>query len=302
MRKGFSVGFGILAFASMACAQSPVHFGVHQLTPTVYWVDGGGGEGGSNSGFIVGKTSVIVFDAKMTLAQGKELLKDIAEVTPKPVKTVIISHSDLDHVTGLAAFPKDISIIAHENMKKELEADPTDGGHGLVTPDEFPNRLVTKNREDLDIDGVKLELLHWAPAHTSGDLVLYLPAGKIVFAGDMLCLDFPGPLIHMDKHGTYEGWMETFRGMTALDSDRFVPGHGDLLNKASVETILNNADAEIKEIKKLVAQGKSLDQVEMAVDDPPSGAALAKFPKYRTDFPTFSQVVYRELTHAAPAK
>jgi hypothetical protein len=34
--------------------------------------------------------------------------------------------------------------------------------------------VVTKNKENLKIDGVKLEVLHWAPTHTSGDLVVYL--------------------------------------------------------------------------------------------------------------------------------
>ena len=293
MDKSLLLTAALLAATSVGFAQqsAPSHFPVHQLTPNVYWVGGNG-----NSGFIIGQKGVIVFDAKMTEAQGKELLADIAEVTPKPVEMVIFSHSDLDHVGGIVAFPKGIPTIAHANMKKELEEDPTDGGHGYIAPEYLPNRLVTKNEEDINIDGVKLELLHWAPAHTSGDLVLYLPQEKIVFAADMLCLDFPGPLIHLEKHGTAQGWLETFRGMANLNADRFVPGHGDVQSKQQVQAMLTSAENEYSTVKKLVAEGKTLQQVQMATNDPPHGPNV---PKYRIDFPTFSEVVYRELTSTA---
>ena len=45
----------------------PAPFKTHQLTPNVYWVEGGGG----NSGVIVGRTGVIVIDAKITEAGGR---------------------------------------------------------------------------------------------------------------------------------------------------------------------------------------------------------------------------------------
>src|SRR5581483_9197938 len=73
----------------------------HQLKPNVYWVEGGGG----NSGVIVGDKGVIVVDAKTTPAGGKELLDNVAKITPKPVTTVILTHSDGDHVTAWPRSP-----------------------------------------------------------------------------------------------------------------------------------------------------------------------------------------------------
>src|SRR5215831_4573687 len=49
------------------------------------------------------------------------------------------------------------------------------GGRGAPPAGHLPTRVVTKDKEKTKIDGVELELLHWAPAHTSGDLVVYLP-------------------------------------------------------------------------------------------------------------------------------
>ena len=164
-------------FAALAVAQppQPPPLTMKQLKPDV-WV-GLGGAGG-NSTIIIGKTSVIVVDAKQTEAGAKDLLAEIAKITPKPVTTAIITHSDGDHVNGLVAFPAGIKIIAHENNKKEQEAALAAGGRGAPPADRLPNQVVTKNKETMTIDGVKLELYHWAPAHTSGDLMVYLPGAE----------------------------------------------------------------------------------------------------------------------------
>src|SRR5580658_11120638 len=108
-RKSLVIGLGFACLAVpaslvLAQGQPAAPFVVHQLKPNVYWVEGGGG----NSGVIVGSTGVIVVDAKTSAAGGKELLDEIAKITPKPVTTVILTHSDGDHVNGLASFPAGI--------------------------------------------------------------------------------------------------------------------------------------------------------------------------------------------------
>jgi glyoxylase-like metal-dependent hydrolase (beta-lactamase superfamily II) len=272
----------VLVVAASAQTPAPAPpFAAHQLSPNVYWIEGGGG----NSGVIVGKKGVIVIDAKTTAAGGKELLDDIAKITPKPVTTVIETHSDGDHINGLAAFPRGIAVIAHENGKKEQEA-VIAAGRGGITADRLPTRVVSKNKETLKIDGVTIELYHWAPAHTSGDLVVYLPAGKIVFTGDIISPQQPDPILHPEKNGSSEGWIATTRGMVALNSDRFVPGHGDVQTKAAIQKGLTAAEVKRAKIVDLVAQGKSLDEIRTAVGDPPARGRII----------TFTEVVYRELT------
>jgi cyclase len=286
----------LIAFAPWVAAQAPAAapFVTHQLTPNVYWIEGGGG----NSGVIVGDKGVTVIDAKTTAAGGKELLDDIAKITPKPVTTVILTHSDGDHVNGLVSFPAGITVIAHENNKKELETALSAGGRGAPPADHMPTQVVSKNKDSRKIDGVKFELLHWAPAHTTGDLVVYLPDQKIVFTGDIIAMQLPDPLIHLEKHGSSEGWITTVKGIVALNSDQFVPGHGDVQNKAALQKRLADATAKRAKIKDLVAQGKSLDEVKAAVDPPPAqgrGAGGRGGPA----FPTFTEVVYRELKPGA---
>jgi glyoxylase-like metal-dependent hydrolase (beta-lactamase superfamily II) len=300
--SNFVRGFLFAALSGCAvfsAAQQPpaAPLNTHQLATNVYWVDGGV----SNSGIIVGDKGVIVVDTKMTQENGKQLLDEVARITPKPVTTVILTHRDMDHVGGLPAFPKGIEIIAHDVVPNKLPADQGQGpggpggpGNAVRPPPVQPTRVITSNKEVLDIDGVKIELLHWAPAHTSGDTIVYLPAQKIVFAGDILALDQPTPLIHEDQNGSASGWLETTKGMVTLDADRYVPGHGTIQSKQDVQSWLNKADDEYSKVKAMVAQGKSLAEIEAAVGDPPPSKQPARQGGPR--FSPFSEVIYNELT------
>jgi cyclase len=284
------VSFSIVC-AAIGFAQGPppaAPFQTHQLKPNVYWIEGGGG----NSGVIIGDKGVIVIDAKTTAPQGKELLEDIAKITPKPVVAVIETHSDGDHVNGIASFPAGIQVIAHENNKKEQETALAAGGRGAPPADHIPNHPVMKDKETLKIAGVKFELHHWAPAHTSGDLIILLPNEKIVFTGDVIASTLPDALIHLEKHGSSEGWVTTTKGILALKADQFVPGHGMIMTKADLQARLMKVEDKRAKVKELVAQGKSLAEIKTALGDPVP-AAGGRGPA----FPTLTEVIYKEMTN-----
>jgi cyclase len=246
-----------------------------QLKPNV-WA-GLGGAGG-NSTIIIGKTSVIVVDAKQTEAGAKDLLAEIAKITPKPVTTAIITHSDGDHVNGLVAFPTGIKIIAHQNNKKEQETALAAGGRGAPPSDRLPNQVVTKAKDRLTIDGVKLELYHWAPAHTSGDLVVYLPDDKIVATGDLVVTNRAddNPNIHFEKNGSTEGWLANVKGMIGLNAETYVTGHGDLLTKADLQRKFDATTARRAKIAAMVKEGKTLEEIKAALPDAPAPGAVAR--------------------------
>lgn len=285
----FLIALALTAQTPPAQPPAAAPFIAHQLKPNVYWVEGGGG----NSGVIIGNTGVIVIDAKTTAAGGKELIEAIAKITLKPVTTLIETHSDSDHVNGVASFPAGVKVIAHENNRKEQEAALAGGGRGAPPADRLPSQVISKATETLTIDGVTLEFHHWAPAHTSGDLVVYLPAEKIVFCGDVISTTARDPLIHAEKNGSSAGWITTVKGIVTLDSDQFVQGHGDLQTKAGVQARLQSAETKRAAIEKLVKEGKSLDQVKAELDPPPvAPPAGGRGPT----FAGFTQVVYEELT------
>jgi glyoxylase-like metal-dependent hydrolase (beta-lactamase superfamily II) len=272
---------GTFTAAAMAQAPAPAPFVTHQLKPNIYWIEGGGG----NSTVIVGTNGVIVVDAKTTKAGGQELLDDIAKITPKPVTTVILTHSDGDHVNGLAAFPAGVKVIAQENNKKEQETALAAGGRGAPPADHQPTQVITKGKETLTIESEKLEVYHWAPAHTSGDLIIYLPKDKIVATGDIIATNNPYPRIHDEKNGSTEGWLTTAKGMAALDADTFIPGHGTIQTKADIQKRIADAEVRRTQVKEMVAQGKSLDEIKAAVGD-----------NDKLNYKSWTQVCYEEMS------
>jgi glyoxylase-like metal-dependent hydrolase (beta-lactamase superfamily II) len=246
-----------------------------------------------------------VVDAKQTEAGAKDLLAEIAKITPKPVTTVFLTHSDGDHVNGLVAYPTGIKIIAHQNNKKELETALAAGGRGAPPPDRLPTQVVTKNKETMTIDGVKLELYHWAPAHTNGDLVVYLPDQKVAATGDIIVGNRAddNPNLHIDKSGSAEGWITSVKGIAGLNADVYVPGHGDLQMKSDVQRKLNAVIERRAKIAAMVKQGKSLEEIKAALPDSPAPGARAAAPPAagaapggRGPAPGFVDVVYAELT------
>ncbi len=304
MNRVFSIAaaVGVALCAAPALAQAPLQpVMMKQLKPDV-WA-GIGGSGG-NSTIIIGKTGVIVVDAKQTEAGAKDLLAEIAKITPKPVTTVFLTHSDGDHVNGLVAYPANVKVIAHENNKKELETAIAAGGRGAPPPDRLPSQVVTKGKETMTIDGVKLELYHRGPAHTNGDLIVYLPAQKIVATGDIIVANRAddNPNLHIDKNGSAEGWIANVKEIASLDADTFVPGHGDLQTKADIQRKLAAVIARRAKVAAMVKEGKSLQEIKAALPDAPAPGARAAAPPAaapaagRGPAPGFVDVVYAELT------
>ncbi|PYU21974.1 MAG: hypothetical protein DMG32_19275 [Acidobacteria bacterium] len=258
----------------------------HALSGGVYWIEGGVG---SNSGVVIGKDGVVVIDAKQTPESGKAVMAEVAKLTPKPVTHVILTHSNLDHVDGLPGFPKGLTIIAQENCKQQMEH-PRNNPQNIDLTGYIPTKTVA-TKESMTIDGVRLVLLHWAPAHTSGDLIIYLPDQKIAFTGDITVMRLPYPLIHLEDEGSSAGWVESMKGIVALNAGTYIPGHGGPQSTAELQQRVNNTAARREKIKELVAQHKSLEEIKKEFGEPLAPPAAGG-----PGFPTFTDVVYKELT------
>lgn len=280
-RKLIFASAAIAALAALATVgaaqQQPEPLKVTKIRDNVYVTQGGDG---GNTGIIVGTSSVIVVDTKTTVNASKEVQAEIVKITSKPVKTAIVTHSDGDHANGLGGFPAGLTIIAQENCKKEMEASV--GSRGGAPADRIPTKTVGKD-ETMTIDGVRVRFLHWAPGHTSGDLVIFLPDQKVAFLGDLMT--YPnrpdvaartgGTLIHAEKGGSVAGWLENAKGIVSLNADTYVTGHGELMTKEDTRQRLALIQGKWDKVKALAAQGKSLAEVKTALGEsiPAAGAA-----------------------------
>jgi cyclase len=285
---GLAAVAALVSFGALARAQQPPQpLKVTKVKDNVYWVQGGVG---SNDGFIVGNTGVVLVDTKTTVDSEKGVIAEIAKVTPKTVDTVFITHSDGDHVNGLAAFPAGLTIIAQENCKKEMQASA--GSRNPAPQDRLPTKTYAKT-DKLTVDGVHIRLYHWANGHTSGDTVVYLPDEKIVFGGDLLVTNRPDTLIHLEKNGSAAGWIENAKGMVGLDADTYLTGHGEMMTKADVQKKLAFIQDRYNKIKTMSAQGKSLDEIKTSLGEPT--AAPAPNANGAPAAATLTEVIYKEV-------
>jgi glyoxylase-like metal-dependent hydrolase (beta-lactamase superfamily II) len=270
---------------------------VHPLHDGVYWTSGGTGV--SNSGIIVGTDGVVLFDPKGTIDAAKDIITEVAKITPLPITTVIVSHAHPDHTRGLPAYPN-VNIIAQRETARQIEMETfyytwqaqSAGGDTPLDKGYLATQVVDK-RADVKINGVEFVLLHWAPSHTAGDLMAYLPATKIAFIGDM------GIGGRFENGGSVQGSIQAMQGLLALDCDTFVSGHAPVRTHADLQKAYDDGVAKYNKIVALWESGKSLEDAEQAMGEkviPRPAPVIAGLAIYRPGRNmNLTEEVYEEL-------
>lgn len=277
-RAAVPLFFCFALFGPVFAQQAPVTLTVDKLASNVYLVKGGV----CNTGFVVGKKEVIAIDSEMTTAMARQMLAEIKKVTPLPVTKLIITHSDPDHAGGLAGFPKGVEVITSANTKKELETDFKDPKKQELLPYR-PNKTYIKKME-LKAGGVKMQLLNFGPAHTSGDTIVFLPAQKIAFVGDVV-FSSGAPLYHDQpaKRGRADGMINTGKQLMALKADKYVSGHDpNPIGKSDIEKEVKSIEETKAKVEALVKQGKTRDDIKQAF-------AVKRYPN-------LPELIYLDLT------
>ncbi|MCJ7786323.1 MAG: MBL fold metallo-hydrolase [Desulfobacterales bacterium] len=223
----------------------------------IYQIKGGVG---ANTGFFIGEKEVLAIDAKMTEDSAKQMIAEIKKLTPHPFSYIILTHSDGDHVNGLVGFPQGTNIISHEKTRAHMSKAFQSAQERAYLPN-----ITFSNRLSLYIGGVprgtRIDLLYFGPAHTDGDAVVYFPAEKVAFIGDLIFIG-RDPLIHRSKNGSSFGLVKVLKGILNLDAEIFVHGHGDLATKKDIQNLMQSVEEKQIRIQALVKEGKTLAQVQ----------------------------------------
>jgi glyoxylase-like metal-dependent hydrolase (beta-lactamase superfamily II) len=223
-----------------------------------------------NSGFIVGKTGVVVIDSGSSYRHGKRMLDSIAQVTNKPVVLVIITHAVQEFVFGSQAFAeRGIPLLAHSETTKLMKArcdhclqnlQPLLGDELEGTRLVIPQREVTATTT-LDAGGRALELEFLGWASTPGDLAVFDRASGVLFAGGMVAIDSIPDIRDSD----FEGWQRALPRLAELKPSRVVPGHGPVSDAGAIAATGAYLAALDSKMRALYADSTSLmDSVEKA--------------------------------------
>lgn len=246
LRKGWAGFVFALAVALATAQEAPRKVAPQQVSPSAWFVQGEAALGSpanrnfiSNSGFVVTPAGVVVVDALGSPQLARELLAEIARVTPQPVTHVVVTHYHADHVYGLQEFRKaGAKIVAHraaleylnsETARQRLEVSRTDLAPWIDAQTQLvePDQWITAATE-LVVGGVRLQLQPVGPAHTPEDLVVMFPAERVLFAGDMV---FRGRIPFVGQADSRQ-WIAALDALLKLDPRVVVPGHGALSTSA----------------------------------------------------------------------
>ena len=210
---------------------------VSQLAPGVYLHAGVQEETSAanqghiaNSGFIVGKRSVVVIDTGSSLREGQALRAAVRRVTDLPIAFVILTHVHPDHILGAAAFEQDRpEFIGHANLptamaqrgERYVKRAQTDlGDQAAGTRLVLPTSTVTDSRI-LDLGDHALQLRAHPTAHTNNDLSILDRQTGTLWLSDLLFVERIPAL-----DGSILGWLRQCDQLAQLDVARVVPGHG----------------------------------------------------------------------------
>lgn len=259
--------------------------GPHDLGGGCYaWLQPEGRWGQSNSGLIRDAGQSLLIDTFLDLAHTRAMLSGFAHlVREHPIRTLVNTHSDGDHWFGneLAAGP-DVDIIASA-AAAELMTEAT--AHGLASlwdRDDEIGQYVRAIAGDFDPSGIRptpptrtfsgttelrvgrtrVELIEVGPAHTAGDVIVYVPAAKVVYAGDILFIG-TAPLVWA---GPLSRSIAACEVLLSLDVETFVPGHGPVTGRSGVIRVRDYLVYIEEEASRRFAAGMDVDDAAASID------------------------------------
>ncbi|HEU4436622.1 MAG TPA: MBL fold metallo-hydrolase, partial [candidate division Zixibacteria bacterium] len=207
-----------------------------------------GGKAVSNSGFIVNDSEVVVIDSHISPEMARMLQEEIRKVTSKPIRYLALTHKHRDHVGGTTAFGLGVEIISHENTRSVMAADTAPA---FRVPTVTFNRKLVFHRSNRTI-----ELLYSGRGHTDGDIAVWLPEEKILFAGDLYFNGGAGAM----RDGYLRDWVVTLEELRSLSAKTVVPGHGPVSGNEGLLKFQNYLADFIRAVKVQVDAGKTLEQ------------------------------------------
>ncbi|MET8976878.1 MBL fold metallo-hydrolase [Streptomyces sp. NPDC004539] len=183
----------------------------------------------SNAGVIAGPDGLVLVDTAATRSRAEALRTAAEGLGRGPVRTVVNTHSHGDHVFGNCVFAPPAAVVAHELTGPEMAATgmalrglwpAVDWGELALRPP-----TVTFARSlTLLVGDRPVELRHVGPAHSTNDVVVWIPDARVLFAGDVA---LPGctPFCLM---GSVRGSLAALDRLRGLEAETVVGGHGQV--------------------------------------------------------------------------
>ena len=284
---------------------------VLEVRPSFFVIAGAG----ANIGVQVGEDGVVVVDAG-SAAGAPGVLAAIKRISPKPIRYVIDTGPDADHVGGNEALANAgeqlfggsnlgggapnradsmAPILSAEGVLRHLAKSPAAG---------WPTEVFHYSRKAMYLNGEAIEVLHQPAAHTDSDVFAFFRGSDVVVAGDVLdTRQFP--VIDIERGGSIQGEIAALNRLADLAvvsvpvvtreaGTIVVPGHGRLCDQYDVVEYRDMVTIIRDRVRDLIKAGRSLAEVKAAQ---PAKGYMARYGNAGGDWTTdrFIEAVYRSL-------
>ncbi|MEO8256753.1 MAG: MBL fold metallo-hydrolase [Acidobacteriota bacterium] len=265
-----ALSVGVAAFqqppAAAPAAAAPKVVEVQKLRDNLFMLTGGGG----NTAVFVRTDGITVVDTKNP-GWGQPILDKIKELSPKPITTIINTHTHGDHVSGNVEFPTTVEVIVQDNTKANMQemrgatgiaqnGPPTNifkvnNGKGMATRTFKDKMTIGKGADQID-------LFYFGRGHTNGDAWVVFPALRVVHAGDI----YSGkniPLLDANNGGSGvligETLAKAHKGLKNIDT--VITGHSTTMTMADLAEYAEFNKDFMKDVQAAKKAGKTVDEV-----------------------------------------
>ena len=247
-------------------AKRPAPLRIQRVKTDLYMISG---EGGNVAVYVTGAGVILIDD--MFDRNHADILAQVKSVTNEPIRYVINTHQHDDHAGGDLKMLPIAEVVAHENVRANLEHikqpyyEDTPG-----TPIGIP-RLTFSTELSIRLGGKEVRAKYFGRGHTSGDAVIYFPELKVIHTGDLflgrtrsnevvLIQTRPTMLnfyVDYAQGGSFLDWTKTLDGALTLDFDTVIPGHGPVSTKDDVAQFRLEMEQMRNRLVALIKEGKT---------------------------------------------
>ncbi len=321
---GIAVSFVWLGAARPSAQRPPAgeDIDVLQIRQNFYVIAGAGG----NIGVQIGQDGVVVVDTG-TAANAEQVLAQIQKLTKQPIRYIINTNADPDHVggneklsaAGQSLIPtgglNDIAsaggravIFAEEHVLSRMSA-PT-GKQAAYPSGAWPtssySSALGEKQKDVYLNGEPIQVFAQPAAHTDGDSVVLFRRSDVLVVGDVLDTT-RFPVIDLEKGGSVQGVIDSLNRIVVLavvptplvwqeGGTTVVPGHGRICDKSDVVDYRDMVTIVRDVVQDMIKKGMTLDQIQKA--NPTQGYRK----RYGTDSGPWTTAMFVEAVYKSLRK
>jgi len=256
-----------------------VRFETIQIRPNVYVIFGAG----ANITVHTGEDGVVVVDSGST-AHADKVLQAVRALSTRPIRYVINTSADADHVGGNAALAKAgrslmedtftdedrAAIVAHESVLLRLSG--AGGGAPGVSSDAWPTETFTSRVRSMYVNDDAVQVIRQLGAHSDGDVFVHFRRADVIATGDILDLRH-FPVIDAARGGSIQGEIDALNRLLDLTVPAMpqvlkpgrtllVPGHGRVADYAELVEYRDMLTVIRDIVNDMMKKGMTLEQVK----------------------------------------